>query len=81
MRSSEEGPSSTGADSGYEERTSVRYTGASQCPVQDQPNDELSKRSTCAETRTNTQSGKAAKTQEVDHHHEIGHTAQTLSGY
>ena len=41
MRSPEEGPSSAGADPGYEERTSGRCTGASQRPVRNQPEDEL----------------------------------------
>ena len=37
--------------------------------------------SCCAETWTSTRPGRAGKTQEVDHHHENGHTAQILSGY
>ena len=41
MQSPEEGPSSAGANPGYEERTSDRCTEASQRPVQDQLEDEL----------------------------------------
>ena len=41
MRSPEKEPPSAGADPSYEERTSGRCTGASQRPVWDQPEDEL----------------------------------------